>query len=328
MQKQKIIIDPGSTNITIYGGGYILREPNVCVIRRGNHIELIAVGNDALKLTDLPEHCSLVYPIRDGVVVRPDVFAKLLEYYLTDIISFSLINPVELYVLIPSGLSSAERENIELAVQKTGHKDITLIESVLGLVPIINSGDNAVCLFGGGTTEIAVINDEGIVSACTINISGNTINEKIVDQVLKTYNLRISNSTAEKLKIGIGSLYDNDLSVMTVTGQDLLDGRIKNVEIASSSLRAPISWCYKKIAELIESVLTTIPYGKVANVSANGLCCAGAGSNLGGLTDYLAKYLKLPVYLAPEPETIIVKGAYELINDSNGKYSMILGNKR
>ncbi len=328
MQKQKIIIDPGSTNITIYGGGYILREPNVCVIRRGNHIELIAVGNDALKLTDLPEHCSLVYPIRDGVVVRPDVFAKLLEYYLTDIISFSLINPVELYVLIPSGLSSAERENIELAVQKTGHKDITLIESVLGLVPILNSGDNAVCLFGGGTTEIAVINDEGIVSACTINISGNTINEKIVDQVLKTYNLRISNSTAEKLKIGIGSLYDNDLSVMTVTGQDLLDGRIKNVEIASSSLRAPISWCYKKIAELIESVLTTIPYGKVANVSANGLCCAGAGSNLGGLTDYLAKYLKLPVYLAPEPETIIVKGAYELINDSNGKYSMILGNKR
>ena len=328
MQKQKIIIDPGSTNITIYGGGYILREPNVCVIRRGNHIELIAVGNDALKLTDLPEHCSLVYPIRDGVVVRPDVFAKLLEYYLTDIISFSLINPVELYVLIPSGLSSAERENIELAVQKTGHKDITLIESVLGLIPILNSGDNAVCLFGGGTTEIAVINDEGIVSACTINISGNTINEKIVDQVLKTYNLRISNSTAEKLKIGIGSLYDNDLSVMTVTGQDLLDGRIKNVEIASSSLRAPISWCYKKIAELIESVLTTIPYGKVANVSANGLCCAGAGSNLGGLTDYLAKYLKLPVYLAPEPETIIVKGAYELINDSNGKYSMILGNKR
>lgn len=328
MQKQKIIIDPGSTNITIYGGGYILREPNVCVIRRGNHIELIAVGNDALKLTDLPEHCSLVYPIRDGVVVRPDVFAKLLEYYLTDIISFSLINPVELYVLIPSGLSSAERENIELAVQKTGHKDITLIESVLGLVPILNSGDNAVCLFGGGTTEIAVINDEGIVSACTINISGNTINEKIVDQVLKTYNLRISNSTAEKLKIGIGSLYDNDLSVMTVTGQDLLDGRIKNVEIASSSLRAPISWCYKKIAELIESVLTTIPYGKVANVSANGLCCAGAGSNHGGLTDYLAKYLKLPVYLAPEPETIIVKGAYELINDSNGKYSMILGNKR
>ena len=328
MQKQKIIIDPGSSYITIYGGGYVLREPNVCVIRRGNHIELIAVGNDALKLKDLPEHCSLVFPVRDGVVVRPDVFAKLLEYYLNDIISFSILNPVELYVLIPSSLSSAERENFELAVQKTGHKDITLIESVLGLLPILGGSDNAVCIFGGGTTEIAVINNEGIVSACTVNISGNTINEKIVEQVLKTYNLRISNSTADKLKIGIGSLYDNDLSVMTITGQDILDGKVKNVEISSNSLRAPIVWCYKKIAELIESVLTTIPHSKIADVRVNGLYCAGAGANLGGLTDYLAKYLKLPIHLAPEPETIIVKGAYELINDSSDKYAMILGNKR
>lgn len=328
MQKQKIIIDPGSANITIYGGGYLLREPNVCVIRRSNHVELVAVGNDALKLKDLPEHCSLVYPIREGTVVRPDVFAKLLEYYLSDIVSFSLINPVELYVLIPSGVSSAERENYELAIQKTGHKDITLIESALGMLPMLNGGDNAVCLFGAGTTEIAVINNEGIVSGCTVNISGNTINEKIIDQVLKTYNLRISNSTAEKLKVGIASLYDNDLSVMTVAGQDILDGRIKNVEISSSSLRAPIIWCFKKIAELIESVLTTIPSSKVANVTDNGLCCAGAGANLGGLTDYLAKYLRLPVYIPQDPETIIVKGAYKLIEDSTGSYNMILANKR
>ena len=328
MQKQKIVIDPGSSNITIYGGGYLLREPNVCVIRRGNHVELIAVGNDALKLNDLPEHCSLVYPVRDGVVVRPDVFAKLLEYYLSDIISFSLLNTVELYVLIPSGLSSAERENIEFAVQKTGHKDITLIESLLGFVPILGDGDNAVCLFGGGTTEIGVVNKEGIVSACTVNISGNTINEKIIDQVLKTYNLRISNSTAERLKTSIDSLYDNDLSVLTITGQDILDGRIKNVEISSSSLRAPILWCIKKLAELIESVLTTIPTSKMADISASGICCAGAGANLGGLTDYLAKYLKLPVYVAQEPESIVVKGAYELINDNANRYAMILGNKR
>jgi len=79
MQKQKIVIDPGSSNLTIYGGGYLLREPNVCVIRRGNHVELIAVGSEALKLTDLPDNCSLIYPIKEGVVSRPDVFAKVLE---------------------------------------------------------------------------------------------------------------------------------------------------------------------------------------------------------------------------------------------------------
>lgn len=328
MQKQKIIIDPGSTNLTIYGSGFIKRVPNVCVIKRGNHLELIETGNEALKMSSLPEHCSLVYPIREGVVVRPDVFAKMLESYLNELLPNTFFNPVELYVLIPSGLSSAERENMELAVQKTGYKDITLIESVLGLLPILGSGDRAVCLLGGGTTEIGVINDEGILSACTINIAGNTINEKIIDQVLKSYNLRISSSMAEKLKTGIGSLYDNDISVMTVTGQDLLDGRVKNVEIASTTLLAPISWCYKKIAELIESVLTTIPYNRLASISANGLYLAGAGANMGGLSDYLTRYLKLPVHISSEPETVVTKGAYQLVNDTTDKYKAILGNKR
>ncbi|MBQ8178175.1 MAG: rod shape-determining protein [Clostridia bacterium] len=328
MQKQKIVIDPGSTNLTIYGSGFIKRVPNVCVIKRGNHLELIATGNEALKMSSLPEHCSLVYPVREGVVVRPDVFAKLLESYLNELLPSTFLKPVELYVLIPSGLSSAERENMELAVQKTGYKDITLIESVLGLLPVLGSGDRAVCLLGGGTTEIGVINDEGILSACTVNIAGNTINEKIIDQVLKSYNLRISSSMAEKLKIGIGSLYDNDISVMTVTGQDLLDGRIKNVEIASTTLLAPISWCYKKIAELIESVLTTVPYGRLASISANGLYLAGEGANMGGLSDYLTRYLKLPVRISSEPETVVIKGAYTLVNDLCDRYKAILGNKR
>lgn len=328
MQKQKIVIDPGSSNLTIYGNGFILREPNACVIRRGNSIELIAVGNEALRMSRLPAHCTLVNPVRDGVIARPDVFAKLLEYHLQRLIPSSILVPVELYVLIPSGLSSAERESIELAVQKTGYKDITLIESILGLLPVLGSGDRAVCLFGGGVTEIGVINDEGILSACTVNIAGNTINEKIIDQVSKSNNLRISSSMAEKLKIGIGSLYNNDTSVMTVTGEDSLDGRIKYVEISASSLLAPISWCYKKIAELIESVLTTVPYGRLASISANGLYIAGGGAMLRGLADYLTHYLKLPVHVSSEPETVVIKGAYQLINDPTDRYKTILGNKR
>lgn len=328
MQKQKIVIDPGSTYLTIAGNGFIKRVPNVCVIRRGKNIELIAIGNDALKMGSLPEHCSLVYPVREGVVVRPDVFAKLLEYLLNEVIENPILNPVELYVLIPSGSSSAERENMEYSIQKTGYKDITLIESVLGLLPVLESGDRAVCLLGGGVTEIAVINDEGILSGCTINIAGNTINEKIVDHILKTYNLRISTATAEKLKVEIGSLYDKDLSVTLVTGQDLLDGKIKNVEISAESLQIPIAWCYRKIAELIESVLTTIPYGRMASVSANGLYLAGAGAQMRGLSDYLIHYLKLPVHISSEPETIVIKGACQLINSANDKYKAILANKR
>ena len=327
MQKQKFVIDAGSSNISIYGGGFLLREPNVAVIKRGNSIELIAVGNEALKMTALPEHCSLVNPVRDGVVVRPDVYAKILEYYLEKVVAKSF-NPVELYVLIPSGLSGAERDSLEIAVQKTGYKDITLVESLFGLLPVLGDSNRVVALFGGGTTEIGVINGDGIITGCTVNISGNTVNEKIIEQVLKTYNLRITWSMAEKLKKGIGSLSDNDVSVMDATGQDLLDGRIKNVERSATSLRAPIAWCYKKIAELIESVLTTVPYAKLAEVSDNGLYIAGEGANTRGLVDFLTRYLKLPVHVIEEPETAVIKGAYDLIMNAETKYQNILGNKR
>ncbi|MBO7156306.1 MAG: rod shape-determining protein, partial [Clostridia bacterium] len=194
---------------------------------------------------------------------------------------------------------------------------------------VLSNNDNSVvALFGGGTTEIGVINSDGIITGCTVNISGNTINEKIIEQVLKTYNLRISWTMAEKLKLGIGSLSDNDVSVMDATGQDLLDGRIKNVEISATSLRAPIVWCYRKIAELIESVLTTVPYGMLAEVSSNGLYIAGAGANTRGLVDFLIRYLKLPVHVIEEPETTVIKGAYELIMNADTKYQNILGNKR
>ncbi|MBO7156014.1 MAG: rod shape-determining protein, partial [Clostridia bacterium] len=125
MQKQRFVIDAGSSYISIYDGGFLLREPNVAVIKRGNTIELIAVGNEAVKMASLPEHCTLVNPVRDGVVVQADVFAKILEYYLDKVVAKNFA-PVELYVLIPSGLSGAERDNVESAVQKTGYKDITL----------------------------------------------------------------------------------------------------------------------------------------------------------------------------------------------------------
>ncbi len=329
MQKQKIIIDAGSTNLTIYGGGYILREPNVAVIRRANrNIELVAVGSEVLKLNSLPEHCSIIYPIKEGNVVSPDVFAKILSYYLEGLVQVSLINPVELYVLIPSGLTRAERDSIENAVQKTGYNDITLIESVLGLIPVLGEEERLVCVLGGGTTEVAVINGEGIISGCTVNVSGNAINEKIIDHLLKIYNLGISQSMAEKLKIGIGSLYENDTSVMVVTGEDLLDRRIKNIEISAETLRAPLLWCYKKIAELIESVLTTIPVGMLSRISTKGLYLCGGSASMQGLADFLTRYLKVPVIVSLEPEIEIIKGAYKLVTDENNSYNAILGNKR
>lgn len=314
MQKTKYILDLGSSYVSIYGTGLLLRQPNVAVVRRGNGIELISCGNDALAMREIPEHCSVVRPVEEGAVVHVEVMSLILKEFFSAVIPFNPFRAVEIYVLIPSGLSIAERENVEAAVSKAGYKDVTLVESVLGLLPLFE-GNQAVAIFGGGNTEIGVVDRDGIVSACSVNIAGNTVTDKIIEQIYETYNLTISWSAAEKLKTAIGSLYDNDTSVTEVVGQDLLDGRMKSVEISASSIRAPILFCYRKIAEIIESVLTTIPYSRLAEVTDNGLYIAGGGAELRGLQDFLTRYLKLKVRMDDDPETVVIRSAARLIED-------------
>lgn len=315
MQKTKYILDLGSSYVSIYGSGLLLRQPNVAVVRRGNGIELISCGNDALAMREIPEHCSVVRPVAEGAVAHVEVMSLILKEFFAAVIPFSIFRAVEMYVLIPSGLSIAERENVEAAVSKAGYKDVTLIESVLALSSLFPGGNRAVAIMGSGTTEIGVVDKDGIVSACSVNIAGNTVTDKIIEQVYETYNLTISWSAAEKLKTTIGSLYDNDTSVTEVVGQDLLDGRMKSVEISASSIRAPILYCYRKIAEIIESVLTTIPYSRLAEVTANGLYIAGGGAELRGLEDFLTRYLKLKVYRDDDPETVVIRSAAKLVDE-------------
>lgn len=328
MQKRKYVLDLGTSNVSIYGAGLLLRQPNIAVVRRGNGLELVCAGNDALALRALPEGCSVIRPVEDGAVVHAEIMGLMLSKYFDTLIPHNPFSPVELYVLIPVGLSIAERENVEYAVTRTGFKDVTLVESLFGLLPYLDGGDNAVAIFGGGTTEIGVVSNKGITTACSVNIAGEVISDKIAEVVLDKYNLRISRSTADKLKASIGSLYENDASVTDITGQDMLDGRVKTIEISASSIRPPIVECYGRIAELIESVLTTVPFSKMSDVAANGLSIAGGGAELRGLTDYLAKYLKIPVRLIDDPETAVARGASLVVNDDSGRYTAILDDKR
>ncbi len=328
MKKYRYILDLGSSNISIYSTGLLLRQPNVAVVRRGNGIELIAAGNDALPLIHaLPEHCSVVYPVEEGAVVHGEVMSLVLHDFLSRIVPKTVFKAVEIYVLIPSGLSITERENIENAVARAGYKDVTLIESILALLPLFNGPTGAV-IFGGGTTEIGVVNDSGILSACTINLGGKTIDEKIKEKILETYNLLISLTMAEKIKTSIGSLFENDTSTMEIFGKDILDGKMKAIEISAESVRVPIQNVYKKLAEIIESVLTTVSSKTMVEIATNGIYIAGAGAEMGGLTNFLAKYLKLPIKKDDDPEISALRSASIVVNDDSGKYSSILSNKR
>lgn len=328
-RNKRLILDIGSANISIYGDSLILREPNIAVVKRGNGLELIAAGNEAFKLLKKPpEHSYVVRPMDLGAVVNPEAMRLTLKYFFNKVFAASIYDKYEIYCIIPCGLSIVEREAIENSIIKAKYRDVTLIESPLGVLPYTNGLGTAVAVLGAGVADIAVLDKTGIITGLTVNLGGDVINNKIKETVLEKYNLKISWSAAERIKKNIGTLYENDTSLIEVVGQDIIDQQFRKVEVKAEYIRPCITHAYKRYVEIIESTLTTIPNKILGEVSVNGLILVGGGADMSGATDFFARYLRLPVKVVDSPETALIKGVAKLVKDNTGKYNEILGNKR
>ncbi len=313
MRKRTIIVDMGTSNVSVFYKTIVLREPDIALVRRKNGLELVAFGNEALrKAGSIDERMSFINPVSDGVIVNAEVASLVIAHCIGKVVPHRFWEPVELIALIPCGLSIAERENTENAFRKAGFGDVTLVESILGLLPFIDKRGSAAAVIGGGTTEFAVLNDKGIVSACSLNVAGREMDKRIRERVLDSYNISISDFTAEKLKKEIGSLYINNMSSAEVAGRGILDKTLRKEMVGADVIRPALTWCYKKIVEVAESLFTTIPSDMIAQASARGLYLAGGGAALEGVQDYFAKYLRIPVVIDPEPETAVLRGIGEL----------------
>lgn len=321
LKKYRYIVELGSANISIFSTGLVLRQPNVAVIRKGHGLELIAAGNDALKMqSELPEHCTFTRPVEEGAVVYPEVMSLVLEKYFSQIAPKKILKAVEIYVLVSPGLSLTERENIELSVAKAGYKDVTLIENIDGLLPYFGEKAAAALICGAGVTDIGVLSDKGIVTACSINLAGDALDEKIIDRVLEVYNMNIGPNAARYLKEKIAGLYENDTSVAEVRGRDLLDGRIKTFEVSASGIKPAVFEIYDKIAEVIGSVMQTVPAALLPEIRKNGLYVAGGGANMRGLAGFFIRKLGIPVRILDDPETAALRGVSTALSSPAGRY--------
>ena len=322
MQTRKFVIDPGSAFVTLYGDALIYREPNVAVVRRGRMTEVLAYGEEAANMRTLPDHSVLSRPVQGGIVKQPDVLGLVLKKIFEKYIPQNLFKAVELYVPVPAGLSIVERENLEKAVASAGYRDVTLIETPLCFLPRFDGGDTMVAVFGAGVTDVGVVNSEGIVTASTVDIGGDALDEKIKGILLQNRNFKIDSAAAERLKKAIGSLYTVDTSAVSVIGQDILDLRSKSIEISATQIAPAIHYCYSRILDILETTLASLPRGKQEEVRSNGLYIAGGGAGMNGLGDYLQRGLRIPVTIDPDYETAMVKYLAKLI--SSDKFAQLL----
>lgn len=320
MANRVLTVDLGTSYVTVGDGvSLVKRVPNVgrFTVNKGK-LRLETYGAAAVANSQNQTEASgdVIRPVDEGVVLNSEAAALIIKELLNETDKKNFFDTRRVFVSISSGLTTIERDETEQVFLKAGYNDVRLVESVLTLAPFINGEGSAVAVLGGGSFEAGVLTRDGIVTACSLNVGGETVNKLIIDKIFEQFKLKISTVTAEKLKVQIGSLYERDLSRKEISGRDVIDGKIKNIEITAEEIRSAISYCYQKYADVIESMLTTVPVSLLNKIAKNGLYLAGGGAEMRGAEDFFIKRLKMPVKIISEPQLAVARGLQIIATDA------------
>jgi len=314
---RKIGIDLGTANTLVFipKKGVVANEPSVVAVVR-NENTVLAVGNEARDMIGRTPDTIIAYrPLRDGVIADYRVTEAMLRYFINKAGGrFRLFRP-EVMVSVPAGVTSTERRAVIEATVQAGAKAAYVVkEPVLAAIgagiPINEPSGNMVVDIGGGTTDIAVISLGGIVTATSVKVAGDKLDQAIADYIKKNYNLAIGDRTAEEVKIKIGSAVaiDDESLRMEIRGRDLMSGLPRTIEIHSAEVTAAIADELDEIIRAIKNVLHDTPPELSADIMNKGIVVSGGGALLRNIDELILQETGVPAHIADEPLLCVVKG--------------------
>lgn len=316
-------IDLGTANtlVALKGQGIVLREPSVVAIERESR-KVLAIGAEAKRmLGKTPASIVAVRPLRNGVIADFEVTEQMIRYFIKKVHNRrSLLHP-RIVIGIPSCITEVEKRAVRESAQQAGAREVYLIEEPMAAaiganIPIHEPAGNMIVDVGGGTTEVAVISLGGMVVSKSIDIAGDEFDEAIVQYFRRKYNLIIGETTAEDVKIKIGSVFPlPDEQTYEVKGRDQVTGLPKTINITSEEIRQALSEPVKAIVELIRHTLEETPAELSADLVDRGIVLAGGGALLRGLADLLAQETELPVHIAEDPLSSVVIGTGKYLDE-------------
>jgi len=313
---KKIGIDLGTANTLVYipGKGVVLNEPSVVAVAMPEN-RVLAVGNEAkVMIGRTPDTIVAYRPMRDGVIADYRVTEAMLSYYIGKAIGkWNLVKP-EVLVSVPAGVTSTERRSVIEAAIRSGAKAAYVIkEPILAAIgagiPIHEPRGHMVVDIGGGTADAAVISLGGIVSAMSVKVAGNKIDQAITDYIKKHYNLAIGDRTAEEIKINIGSAIpvDEELS-MTIKGRDFLTGLPRSVDIRTNEVVKAIESELRDIIKAIKQVLHQTPPELASDIIEQGITMTGGGSLLRNFPMLVSRSTGVPALVAKDALFCVARG--------------------
>lgn len=318
-------IDLGTANTLVYvkGKGIVINEPSVVAINKRTG-QVLAIGRDAKRMVGkTPGHIVATRPLVDGVVSDFEVTTQMLKYFIEKVNkdSFSFSPKPRVLIGIPSRITEVEKKAVIDAAMSAGAREAFLIEEPMAAaigarLPVTDARGNMVVDIGGGTSEIAVISLGGIVSARSLRVAGDEMNEDIIRYCRDEFNLLVGEKSAEDIKIAIGSAYPlKEQMKVSVRGRDLVSGLPKEVIVNDEQIRDAISRSIRIIVNNVKTVIEETPPELLSDIMQRGIILAGGGGLIRGLDKLVANQTEMPVRMMEDPLTAVVRGIGIVLED-------------
>jgi len=316
-------LETANTLVFVKEKGIIMNEPSIVAVNTRTN-QIVAVGHTAKDmLGKTPPHIITTRPLFKGVISDFEITEKMLRYFIDKIHenSFTIVPRPRVVIGVPLDVTEVERKAVEDAVVSAGAREVFLVEEPMAAaigarLPITESVGSMIVDIGGGTTEIAVISLGGVVTWKSLTIAGEEMTKNIIQYTRDVFNLLVGEKIAENVKCTIGSAIDlEEPETMEMRGRDLITGLPRQILINDGQVREALHKSIKAIVDNIKATLEVTPPELVADIYERGIVICGGGALLKGMDKMITKETDVPVRIATDPLTTVVRGTGALLDD-------------
>lgn len=329
-------IDLGTANtlVNIKGRGIVIREPSVVAIDKYTE-QVVAVGNEAKEMLGrTPENLDAIRPLKDGVIADFTATKKMLKHLVEKACQKYVIAKPRVVVCVPLGVTEVEERAVEEATIDAGAREAYLMEEPMAAaigagLKIGDPSGTMIVDIGGGTSEIAVISLGGLVTGKSLRIAGDELNDAIVNYIKREFNVIVGETTAEEIKVTIGSAYPSmTTEEMDVKGRDLQTGLPKTITVNSTQIEESMKEVIMQIVDGIKMTLEKTPPELAADIMVNGITLTGGGALIKNIDRLIALETGIPVNIAQDPLDCVVRGAGKVLEDLDSLKSVLINSRK
>ena len=326
MFSNDIGIDLGTANTLVFvkGQGIVINEPSIVALEKQSRKPL-AIGAKAKEMLGRENpNLEVVRPLRNGVIADFDVTEEMLRFFIKKVQKNKLLVRPRIVICVPSGVTAVEMRAVRESAERAGAREVYLIKepmaAAIGIgLPVEEAIGSMVIDIGGGTSEIAVIALSGIVTSRSIKTAGDELTEAIVQFMKRKHNLLVGQRTAEQIKCAIGSAGQLDEELQhTCRGLELVQSIPKTIIVDSNEIAEALAESVSAIIDAVRQTLEQTPPELAADILDRGIILTGGGALLKGLDRRLVEETSLPVIVADDPLTCVVRGTGKVLDDIEG----------